>query len=377
MRVALIHYWLVNWRGGERVLRAIADLFPEADIFTHVADPVIVREHFPDHKIFTTFIGRLPGARRFYQRYLPLMPLALEQLDLRRYDLVISSESGPAKGVIVGPMATHICYCHSPMRYAWDMYHEYNERSGPLTRALMGPVLHYMRLWDQTSAQRVDRYVANSQFVARRIEKYYRRPAEVIYPPVEVDNFVSSHPSEDFYLSVGQLVKYKRTDLLVQAFNALNRPLVIIGEGETLSTLRRIAKPNIRFLGRQSWDVIREHYSRCKALVFPGIEDFGMVPVEAMASGKPVIALGQGGVRETVVDGLTGLYFHEQTPKALAEAVHQFEGTVAKFDPQVIRAHAKQFSEQIFKDRFRSLIASTIGTIREPEPVISLSRRAG
>jgi glycosyltransferase involved in cell wall biosynthesis len=376
VRVALIHYWLVNWRGGEKVLRAIADLFPEADIFTHVADPEIVSQGFPNRNVSTTFIGRLPYAKRFYQRYLPLMPLALEQLDLRRYDLVISSESGPAKGVLVSPHATHVCYCHSPMRYVWDMYHDYHEQSGLLTRTLMGPLLHYLRLWDQTSAQRVDRYVANSHFVAQRIEKYYRRSADVIHPPVAVDSFDAAKPAEDFYLSVGQLVSYKRIDLLVKTFNTLNRRLVVIGDGEMLRSLRRMAKPNVQFLGRQSAEVIRDHYARCKAVVFPGIEDFGMVPVEAMASGKPVIAFGQGGARETVVDGHTGVLFQEQTPQALANAVQRFEGMVDEFDRQAIRAHARQFSEQAFKERFRAFIANICVPGRQ-DPVVLRPRKVG
>jgi glycosyltransferase involved in cell wall biosynthesis len=376
LRVALIHYWLVNWRGGEKVLRAIADLFPEADIFTHVADPEIVSQGFPNRNISTTFIARLPYAKRLYQRYLPLMPLALEQLDLRRYDLVISSEAGPAKGVIISPHATHLCYCHSPMRYVWDMYHDYHEQSGPITRTLMAPLLHYVRLWDQTSAQRVDRYIANSHFVAKRIEKYYRRSSDVIYPPVAVDSFDASQPAEDFYLSVGQLVRYKRIDLLVEAFNELKRPLVIIGEGEMLPALRRLAKPNVRLLGHQSSEVIRSYYSRCRALVFPGIEDFGMVPVEAMASGKPVIAFAQGGARETVVDGFSGLLFHEQTPLAVADGVMRFESMEDKFDRQAIRTHARQFSEQAFKERFRSVLAD-IGLTGKPEPLFARQRKAG
>jgi glycosyltransferase involved in cell wall biosynthesis len=377
VRVALIHYWLVNWRGGEKVLRAIADLFPEADIFTHVADPEIVSQGFPNSNISTTFIARLPYARRLYQRYLPLMPLALEQLDLRQYDLVISSEAGPAKGVLIAPHATHVCYCHSPMRYVWDMYHDYHEHSGAITRALMGPLLHYVRLWDQTSAQRVDRYIANSQFVAKRIEKYYRRTSDVIYPPVAIDSFDASKPAEDFYLSVGQLVRYKRIDLLVEAFNELQRPLVIIGDGDMLPKLRRMAKPNVQVLGRQPFEVIRNYYSRCRALVFPGIEDFGMVPVEAMASGKPVIALAQGGVRESVIDGLTGVLFSEQTPHALTQAVMRFESMEGDFDRQAIRAHARQFSEEVFKDRFRSLMASILGVTNKPEAVPARPRKVG
>jgi glycosyltransferase involved in cell wall biosynthesis len=376
VRVALIHYWLVNWRGGEKVLRAIADLFPAADIFTHVADPAVISHGFPDHKVSTTFIARLPYAKRFYQRYLPLMPLALEQLDLRGYDLIISSESGPAKGVVISPHATHVCYCHSPMRYVWDMYHDYHEQSGFLTRALMAPLLHYVRLWDQTSAQRVDHYVANSQFVARRIDKYYRRAADVIYPPVAIDSFDPSRPSEDFYLSVGQLVRYKRPDLLVEAFNELKRPLVIIGDGEMLPQLRRMARPNIRLLGRQPFEVIRDHYARCRALVFPGIEDFGMVPVEAMASGKPVIAFNQGGARETVIDGVTGVLFQEQTARAVGDAVRCFEQAARQFDAQTIRAHAKQFSEQAFKDRFRMFLADR-GVVGRPEAIFPRARKAG
>ncbi len=376
MRVALIHYWLVNWRGGEKVLRAIADLFPDADIFTHVADPAVVAQGFPGRKVSTTFIARLPYAKRFYQRYLPLMPLALEQLDLRGYDLVISSESGPAKGVLVSPHATHLCYCHSPMRYVWDMYHDYREQSGTVTRALMAPILHYMRLWDQTSAQRVDRYIANSQFVAKRIEKYYRRSSDVIYPPVAVDSFDASRPAENFYLSVGQLVRYKRIDLLIEAFNETGRPLVVIGDGEMLPALRRMAKPNVRLLGRQPFEVIRSHYARCRALVFPGIEDFGMVPVEAMASGKPVVAFSQGGARETVIDGVSGVLFHEQTPGALTEAILRFESMEDEFDRQAIRAHATQFSEQAFKDRFRAMLADT-GLISRPTPLFVLPRKVG
>ena len=380
MRVALIHYWLVNWRGGEKVLRAIADLFPEADIFTHVADPAVVSQKFPNRKVSETFVARLPLAKRFYQRYLPLMPLALEQLDLRQYDLVISSEAGPAKGVLVSPHTTHICYCHSPMRYVWDMYHDYREQSGAVTRVMMSPLLHYVRLWDQISAQRVDRYIANSHFVGKRIKKYYQRQSEVIHPPVAVDAFEASTHSEDFYLSVGQLVRYKRVDLLVRAFNESKRPLVIIGEGEMLSSLRRMAKPNVRLLGKQTFDVIRDHYARCRALVFPGVEDFGMVPVEAMASGKPVIAFGQGGARETVVDGVTGLFFHEQTPEALSEAIDRFESMPNEFDPQAIRAHSKQFSEQVFKDRFRALIESlgeNVGASSRGEAVILRPRKVG
>jgi len=360
MRVAIIHYWLVTWRGGEKVLKAIADLFPEADIYTHVADPELIARELPGRTVRTTFIARLPFANRLYQRYLTLMPLALEQLDLREYDLVISSEAGPAKGVVVAPHATHVCYCHSPMRYVWDRYHDYGRQSGAITRLLMSPLLHYVRLWDQVSAQRVDYYIANSAFVAQRIQKYYRRSAEVIYPPVAVQDFDASKPSEDFYLSVGQLVTYKRVDLLVDAFNEMGRRLVIIGDGGQLSQLRRRAKANVEILGGQPFSIIREYYSRCRALVFPGVEDFGMVPVEAMASGKPVIALGYGGALETVQDGVTGILFREQTVQGLISAVHRFESETHRFDPKVIQARAEGFSESLFRQRFQDYIAKVL-----------------
>lgn len=365
MRVALIHYWLVTWRGGEQVLKAIADLFPRADIFTHVADPELLARELPGRRVETTFISRMPLARRHYQRYLPLMPLALEQLNLQGYDLVISSEAGPAKGVVVAPHAVHICYCHSPMRYVWDRYHDYRAQTGRMTRAAMGPVLHYLRTWDQLSAQRVDQYVANSRFVASRIRKYYGRDARVIHPPVDVRRFDASRESEDFYLWVGQLVEYKRPDLLVAAFNALERPLVVIGDGPLLHRLRRLAKPHIRFLGRQPFDAIVEHYARCRAVIFPGVEDFGLVPVEAMASGKPVIAFDYGGARETVVDGLTGILFPEQTVSSLVEAVRSFEGR-PRFDPRTLRSHAERFSVESFRDGFRALVDQALSAAQEP-----------
>jgi glycosyltransferase involved in cell wall biosynthesis len=360
MRVALIHYWLINCRGGEKTLRAIADLFPGADIYAHVVDPEVAARDFRDHKVATTFIGRLPFGRTLYQKYLPLMPLALEQLDLREYDLVISSESGPAKGVIVAPHTTHICYCHSPMRYVWDMYHEYTKRSGLLTRLAMTPLLHRLRLWDQVSAQRVDDYVANSNFVAVRINKYYRRRATVIHPPVAVDEFSISNVTEDFYLSVGQLVAYKRAELLVDAFNASGKQLTIIGEGELLPKLRKMAKPNIRLLGWQPSDVIRDHYRRCRAVLLPGVEDFGIVPVEAMACGKPVIAFGYGGALETVIDGVSGVLFSESSAAGLNQAIGKFESAYDRFDAAAIRRHSEQFSTASFKNQFRAHVDSVI-----------------
>lgn len=362
MKVGLVHYWLVQWRGGERVLSELAELFPQAPLYVHVSDQELCSRHLTAKEIRHSFINRLPFARRWYQRYLPLMPLALEQLDLRGYDLVISSESGPAKGVIVPPGALHICYCHSPMRYVWDMYHDYRDSAGRLTRWMMPLLMHYLRLWDQISAQRVDHYVANSNFVAARIRQYYRRDAQVIYPPVAVEEFEVSTTSEPFYLMVGQLAHYKRPDLAVEAFNRSGRSLVVIGDGEQLASLRKLAKPNVRILGHQSFEVIKDHYRRCRALIFPGTEDFGIVPVEAMASGKPVIAFRRGGALETVVDGKTGLFFDEASSESLESAINDFESGRVAFDPHLIRAHALQFSRERFRREFSAFVSSVQST---------------
>jgi glycosyltransferase involved in cell wall biosynthesis len=360
MRVAFVHYWIHTWRGGEKVLQAMGKVFPQADIFTHTYNREMAARELPGHKIFTTFIDRLPFAHRYYERYLPLMPLALEQLDLRDYDLVISNESAPAKGVIVGPHARHLCYCLSPMRYIWDMYPDYRAAAGFFTRTMMLPITHYLRMWDQLTAQRVDQFVAISRFVADRIARYYGRTSSIIYPPVAVTDFAVSRTQEDFYLYVGQLAAYKKPDLMVEAFNALGKPLVVIGEGELLSRLKRIAAPNIKVLGRQPFEVIRDHYQRCKALVFPGAEDFGIVPVEAMACGKPVIAYALGGALDTVVDGVTGILFSKQDVATLIAAVRKLEDDSARFDPDTIRAHSMQFSEENFAQQFGACVADVM-----------------
>jgi len=356
MKVAIVHYWLVSMRGGEKVVSALLDLFPQADIFTHVYDPGAVSEKFAGHRITTTFIQKLPFAKSLYKSYLPLMPLALEQLDLRGYDLVISSESGPAKGVLTSPDCLHICYCHTPMRYLWDMYQEYKKGAGPLKRLLMVPLIHYLRMWDVTTAQRVDCFVANSNHVARRIKKNYRRESTVIYPPVAVDDFYTSSQPEDFYLMVGQLVNYKRADMAVRAFNCTGKRLVVIGDGEQFRLLQRIAGPNVTVMGRQPFSVIRDHYAKCRALIFPGEEDFGIVPVEAMASGRPVIAYGKGGVLETVVEGETGLFFKEQTEETLNAAVDRFEKMESFFSPERCKKQAAKFTVGRFNAALMELI---------------------
>lgn len=377
MKVAIIHYWLVAMRGGEKVLEQLCHLFPEADIFTHVVDPAVLSPTLKRHRIVTSFIDRLPGAHRHYQKYLPLMPLALEHLDLRGYDLVISSESGPAKGVVTDPDAVHVCYCHSPMRYVWNMYHDYRGGLGRLAGAALVPVAHYLRWWDTVTAARVDAFAANSGNVARRIRRYYGRGSEVVFPPVEVDDFTPTRDHDGFYLVAGQLVGYKRADLAVEAFNRSGRPLVVIGAGEQLDTLRRMARPNVRVLGPQPFDSLRSHYARCRALVFPGEEDFGIVPVEAMASGKPVLAYGRGGALETVVDGRTGLFFREQTVDAINGAVERFEATERRFSTEEIALHARGFHADLFRGRMGGLIARSLTAAgREPGELAALAEMA-
>ena len=353
-------------RGGERVLQALARMFPQADIFTHVYNAKGLADAFEGHRITETWIGRLPGARRFYQAYLPLMPNALEDLDLRGYDLVISSEAGPAKGVIAPPDAPHLCYCHSPMRYVWDQYHVYRETANPLRRALMPLLSPRLRMWDVTSAARIDGIVANSRHVAARVHKYWRRDACVVHPPVAVGDFrpVASAERGQFYLWAGELAAYKRPDLAIEAFNRLKLPLVVIGgPDKAVRHLRSRARDNITFLGKAPFPVLADHLARCKALIFPGEEDFGMVPVEAMAAGRPVIALGRGGALDTIIDGETGLLFDEATVDGLVDAVERFEAhAMDRIDPQTLVAHARGFGET----RFRRGISQALSDIGVP-----------
>jgi glycosyltransferase involved in cell wall biosynthesis len=356
MKVAIVHYWLVNMRGGEKVVEALCEMYPQADIFTHVYIPEMISETIRRHRIVPSFINSMPRAGRMYKTYLPLMPLALEQLDLRGYDLVISSESGPAKGIIPPAEALHVCYCHSPMRYIWNMYHDYRDGAGRITWLLMPPLAHYLRMWDVTSAARVDSFVANSQTVANRIRRYYGAESIVIHPPVDTESFVIAPTSElqDYYLMAGELVAYKRPDLAVRAFNEMKLKLVVIGGGEMLDEVRRLAGPTVTVLGSRPFNVLKQHYARCRALVFPGEEDFGMVPVEAMASGRPVIAFGRGGATETVAKGVSGLFFADQSVEAISAAVEDLANI--EIDPEKIAAHAKQFGRDQFFKKMRAHI---------------------
>lgn len=356
MKVALVHYWLVSMRGGEQVLEALSDLYPQADIFTLVYDEKKVSEKLKRHKITPSFLQRIPGAVSHYKKLLPLMPFALESFDLSSYDLVISSESGPAKGIIPAPDAVHVCYCHSPMRYVWDHYHTYRANSGRLSRALMPLFAPRLRQWDVSTSARVDVFVANSHHVQHRIAKYYRRSSKVVSPPVQVQDFLLAQGFGDFYLCAGQLVRYKRVDLAVDAFTRNGKKLVVIGEGEELARLKATAGPNITFLGRVPFNTLKELLSRCRALVFPGEEDFGITPVEAMASGRPVIAFGRGGVLDTVIPNKTGILFEDQSTNGLLQAIDRFEAMEGQFEPLLIRQHSQQFGADEFKNKMRTII---------------------
>ncbi len=352
MKVAIVHYWLVGMRGGEKVLEELCALYPEADIFTLVADRRKLSPALLGHKITTSFLQKLGGVKA-YQKLLPLMPMALESFDLTGYDLVISSEAGPAKGIVPAPDALHICYCHSPMRYIWDLYPQYRARAGGLAKLAMALTAPWLRTWDVTTAARVDHFIANSQFVADRIAKYYRREATIIHPPVDTARFEVADAPGDVYLCFGQITPYKKVEIAIEAFTRLGKRLIVAGSGAT-PAMRRAAGPTIEFLGTVDNATLTRLLSQCRALVFPGLEDFGIVPLEAMASGRPVIAYGRGGALETVIDGHTGYLFAEQTAEALMAAVERMEASHGDFDPQALRAFAEGFDRTVFRARLHA-----------------------
>lgn len=353
-KVAIVHDWLVTYAGADRVVDQLHSLFPDAPIYTLVYDAARMPAHFRDYDIRTTFVQKLPGGVRLYKNLLTLMPRAFEQLDLSEYDVVISSCSSCSKGVITRPDAVHICYCHTPMRYAWSHYHTYIRHAGLLKRLLIPSMMHRVRQWDYLAAQRVDRFIANSRTVAQRIRKYYRRDAEVIYPGVAMHPLPALETGEDFYLMAGRFVHYKRFDLGVEACTRLGRRLIVAGGGEEAQRLRKLAGPTVTFVDNPTDEALQDLFRRAKALIFPGEEDFGIIPVEAQSAGCPVLALGKGGATETVCDGRTGLLFPEQTAKALEDCIARFEAEGVGYTRAQIREHARQFSTETFAQRMEA-----------------------
>lgn len=376
MRTAIVHYWLLTMRGGEQVLEAICRLVPDADIFTLFYDPERVSPLIRSRVVKASFLNPL---RRHHRSLLPLFPMALESFDLRGYDLVISSESGPAKGVLTSSATRHVCYCHSPMRYLWELYpaylHDWTRASW--RRALMAALACPLRMWDFAAAARVDEFVANSRNVQRRIWKTYRRTSEVVYPPVAVERCCWKPPA-DYYLVVSELVAYKRVADAVRFFSRTGRRLKIVGEGPEYRGLKRQAGPAVEFCGRVSADELRALYSRCRALLMPGEEDFGMVAVEAMASGKAVIALGRGGVLESVPpgDGVGGVFYEEPGEQGLGEAVERFEQAEALVQPSRLQSWAARFSETHFREKMRQVIGLDGAEQEKPEVLVPLPVRA-
>ena len=376
LRIAIVHYWFINRRGGERVVETMANMFPEADLFSLLVEREELQPSLRERGIKTSFLQKVPGSKRWHRHLLPLYPLALEQFDLSKYDLVISSESGPAKGVLTSATTCHVCYCHSPMRYLWDFYHRYRngQSMGKLSRPVFSLASHYLRLWDAATAHRVDHFVANSRTVAARIRKHYQRQAAVIYPPVQVRAGYLANRIDDYYLTVGELVEYKRFDLAIEACNKLGLRLHVVGAGEQYRRLRKLAGPSVVFCGALSDQDLREQYAHCRALLFPGEEDFGMVPVEAMSFGRPVIAYGRGGVTETV-NGFypdspapafisSGIFFREQSPESLSVAIQACEIVHDQFSPLAIQRSAERFDEAHFRVNFATFLAEKVRKFR-------------
>lgn len=354
MKIALVHDWMNQIGGAEDVLEALVALYPDAPIYTSLYAPDRMPASWRDWDIRTSFIDRLPMARRRQQLYFPLYPLAFEQFDFSEFDVVLSNKSGFCHGIITGAHTLHICYCLTPTRYVWR-YHQYaaQEKLGRLTRLLLQPFLTQLRMWDRLAADRVDHFIAISEEVRRRIDKIYRREAAIIHPPIDTSRFEPGSKLEDYYLLVARLVPYRRIDLLVQAFNKMDRPLMIAGRGRDEERLKELAGPNITFLGYVPDAEIPDLMARCRAFVFPGEEDFGIAPLQAMAAGRPVIAYAAGGALETVVQG-TGRLFAEQSVDAIIEAVEGYDAD--QVDSGFIRAHAQQFDVNLFERRLSQFV---------------------
>lgn len=368
MKVAIVHDWLVTYGGAERVVQQLLIMYPQADIYTLVYDEKKMGAFFAPEKVHASYLQKIPGATRLYTKLLKFMPGAFERFDLTGYDLVIASSSSCAKGVITSPKTPFVAYIHTPMRYAWDLYFDYLSHAGRLTRHFMRKWMPAIRQWDYISSQRVDTLVANSAYIARRIKKFWNRDATVVYPPVDTERLLpNGKPAEDFYVVFSRFVSYKRIDLAISACSKLHRNLVVIGSGSEEKNLRQLAAQNdgsqstITFTGRISDDEVHSYLVRCRALIFCAEEDFGIIPVEAQACGRPVIAYGKGGALETVVEKKTGVFFGEQTVESLCDAISQFEALEQKnaFDAKKIVKHAAQFSNERFRKQMEQVIAET------------------
>jgi glycosyltransferase involved in cell wall biosynthesis len=358
MRVALVHDYLVQYGGAERVLEVLSEMFPEAPIYTLIYDSSKLYGAFEGKTIKTSFLQNVPFAKTHHQFFPQLMPMAVDDLDLTAYDVVISSSNSYTKGVVTRPDAVHICYCHTPMRYAWEDCHRYFKefQYSPIVKAFLPFAMNYIRMWDKISSDRVDYYLANSHNVSRRIQKYYGMSSTVLYPPVNTDVDFSSDNTGEYYLMLGRLLPYKHYDIVIQAFVKNQKPLHIVGSGPDSEFLRELAEksPHIQFLGRLDDKQAQEEFRGCKAFIFPSEDDFGIVPVEAMAMGKPVIAYRKGGALETIEEGKTGIFFDRQTPESVQDAITYFESL--SFDPRYIHNYAQQFSRDTFKHQFYTFL---------------------
>lgn len=362
MKVAIVQEWLVTVGGSDKVVKAILDVFPDADIYTLVAKKEVCDElGIPWEKVHTSFIQKMPLGTKKHRAYLPLFPFAIEQFDLRGYDVVISSSHCVAKGVLTKADQLHICYCHSPIRYCWDMYNEYLEESHldkGFKSWLVRLMLHPIRQFDAIAGSRVDYYISNSDYVGQRIRKTYRRKATTIHPNIDISNFELCNDKQEYYLASSRLVAYKKIDAIIEAFNQMpDKKLVVIGGGPNLEAYRKLAKDNVIVMGYQPFDVLKDKMQHAKAFVFAADEDFGMIPIEAQSCGTPVIAYGHGGSLETVNGGKTGLFFYEQTPEAIVEAVNKFESMGSQpFAPADCRQWAEGFSEERFKREIKEFV---------------------
>ncbi len=354
INTTIVHYWLNGMRGGEKVIESILDIFPNSEIITNVYIKDNISDKLSNRVKKTTLIQYLPKSLKFYQYYLPLYPLALSKIKINSVDLVISSESGPAKGINVSRKIPHICYTHTPMRYIWDMQDEYFGNG--LKRKTIQPIINFLQKWDYSTAQKVDYIIANSNFVKDRIKRIWNRESVVIYPPVDTDIFKRNQTIDDFYLLFGQHVKYKKSELAIRVFNENSRKLIVMGGGEELPFLKSIAKDNIVFLGSVDDETKNKYLSSCRALIFPGVEDFGIIPVEAMACGRPVIAFNKGGATETVKNMVSGLFFDTQTEKSLDAVINKYESVEDQFIPDNIREYSIRFDRKVFQEKFKEYV---------------------